>query len=104
MQNNYRYKQDQLVEFNVAVAAGEMLSGVGRIMGAATVEVAVLGVNYIVMPIKITGTVQVPNEEYPFTCIPMAEIFLTPYVIDEATIKLEFVQKFIYSLESQPSH
>ena len=73
----YNYRQGQVINFSMKVSKGETVSGTGIIIGLATGYMPVLGCTYMVKPTQLTGNVIFPNDEYPFECIAVAEIFIT---------------------------
>ncbi len=69
MTGKYNFKQGDLVDFDIGVG----VSGVGEIVGATTAADTVFGVTYIVRVVETTGSVVIPNEEYPFNTIACRE-------------------------------
>jgi hypothetical protein len=66
------------VLFKYTIAKDIIFSGEGIICGVVNTGAAVVGVSYIVKPTKLTGDVTFPSEEYPFECLAIFELFLTP--------------------------
>ena len=75
---SYNYEQGQEVLFNVQGEGDSTIAGTGVINGVAISGIAVLGVTYIVTPTSFTGTVSIPNAEYPFKSFAIPEIYLKP--------------------------
>ena len=67
-----KYKQGDLVNFDLKNG----VSGVGEVCGQTHIEMPVIGVGYIVRVVHNTGTVEIPNDDYPFTHVSMSEVFL----------------------------
>lgn len=67
-----KFKQHDLVKFDLKNGC----SGVGEVVGLSHTGIAVIGVGYILRVVHNTGTVSVPNDEYPFTHLAVDEVFL----------------------------
>jgi len=70
----YRFKQDQLVMFDVA-----QWQGCGLVKGVATTKEPIVGHTYIIQPVD--GSI--PKEGYPFSCIALPESHIKPYPKDK---------------------
>lgn len=70
MKNEYKFKDGQTVNFD-----NGSISGQGRIIGASTIEQAVIGVNYIIDVEE--SNVELPNDTYPFKVISIFECHIT---------------------------
>lgn len=68
--NNYKFNQDDVVEFDNYFG----ISGVGKVVGVASVSAVITGTTYIVEVLSNTGMGTVPSDIYPFSCITCPEI------------------------------
>lgn len=67
---HYTYKNGDKVSFNQPP-----LRGSGIIKGVSTAALPVIGATYI---IELTScNIPTPNDTYPFSCIAIAELFIT---------------------------
>lgn len=74
----YKFRQNQLVTFDIPNGK-ESVIGEGIVVGVASMGAPVIGVTYIIKPTKFAdNSVVIPNEAYPFECMALQEIFLTP--------------------------
>lgn len=67
-----KFKQHDLVKFDLKNG----FSGVGEVVGLSHVGIAVIGVGYILRVVHTTGSISIPNDEYPFTHFTCSEVFL----------------------------
>ena len=66
-----KYKLYDLVNFDT----NSGVTGIGEVLGVAHAPMPVIGVGYIVrVIIHNTGTVSIPNDEYPFTHVVCSEV------------------------------
>lgn len=77
--SKHTYANNQVVKFSVDVAEGKKLSGLGVIRGVASEFVPVVGATYIIEPTKLTGNVEMPNPDYPFSFFCLNESFIKSY-------------------------
>ena len=68
MKAEYKYRDNDEVEFDSGA-----IRGTGYVVGACNTGLPFIGVTYMIDVNVGTCSVKLPNEEYPFSFIPMCE-------------------------------